>query len=114
LDDTTFAVLSVEIKQAAEKVTDLETQMTVKRFDQAIQLISERTNKTKCRFANYYTRKFATLISHQRLQKTFKDCEAIIIDEWHNYLEQKRCSNGISLITIKQLFKMQIWNFGYH
>jgi hypothetical protein len=29
-------------------------------------------------------------------------------------LEQKRCSNGISLITIKQLFKMQIWNFGYH
>lgn len=89
---TPLRALSVEIKQAAERITyDLETNLTVGiRSGDTSQ--AERTKqKTKMPDLLITTpESLQLLLATKDYVKTFKDCDAIVIDEWHELLGTKR------------------------
>ncbi|RDY60127.1 ligase-associated DNA damage response DEXH box helicase [Flagellimonas nanhaiensis] len=89
---TPLRALSQEIKQSAERITqDLETQMTV-----GIRT-GDTPNKERARQKAAMPDLLITtpeslqlLLSSKGYEKTFKDCSAIVVDEWHELLGTKR------------------------
>lgn len=110
---TPLRALSVEIKQAAEKVAaDLETQMTVG-IRSGDTTASERT-KQKSKMPDLLIttpESLQLLLATKGYEKTFKDCEAIITDEWHELLGTKRgVQMELALSRLKTIVpKMRIW-----
>lgn len=84
--------LSQEIKQSAERITqDLETQMTVgiRTGDtSAKERAKMRTNMPDLLITT--PESLQLLLSSKGYEKTFKDCSAIVVDEWHELLGTKR------------------------
>lgn len=110
---TPLRALSVEIKQAADRVVqDLGTQMTVGiRSGDTSQ--SERT-KQKSKMPDLLIttpESLQLLLASKEYQKTFKDCTAIVIDEWHELLGTKRgVQMELALSRLKTIApKMRIW-----
>ncbi|NDV17196.1 ligase-associated DNA damage response DEXH box helicase [Muricauda sp. TY007] len=89
---TPLRALSQEIKQSAERITqDLETQMTV-----GIRT-GDTSAKERAKMRTHMPDLLITtpeslqlLLSSKGYAKTFKDCSAIVVDEWHELLGTKR------------------------
>lgn len=89
---TPLRALSQEIKQSAERITqDLGTQMTVgiRTGDTSS---SERAKQKKNMPDLLITtpESLQLLLSSKGYQKVFKNCSAIVVDEWHELLGSKR------------------------
>ncbi len=110
---TPLRALSVEIKQAAERVTaDLGTQMTVG-IRSGDTTASERT-KQKNKMPDLLIttpESLQLLLATKEYAKTFANCSAIIIDEWHELLGTKRgVQMELALSRLKTIApKMRIW-----
>ncbi|KAA2218894.1 MULTISPECIES: ligase-associated DNA damage response DEXH box helicase [Maribacter] len=110
---TPLRALSQEIKQSAERVvTDLETQMTVG--------IRSGDTTTKTRAAQKKQMPDLLITTPESLQlllatkgydKIFKDCQAIVVDEWHEILGTKRgVQMELALSRLKSICKkLRIW-----
>lgn len=110
---TPLRALSQEIKQSAERVvTDLETQMTVG--------IRSGDTTTKTRAAQKKQMPDLLITTPESLQlllatkgydKIFKDCQAIVVDEWHEILGTKRgVQMELALSRLKTISKkLRIW-----
>ncbi|MHA7055770.1 ligase-associated DNA damage response DEXH box helicase [Aquimarina sp. M1] len=110
---TPLRALSQEIKQAAERFADdLDTQLTVG--------IRTGDTSTKERAAQKRAMPDLLITTPESLQlllaskgydKTFKDCYAIIIDEWHELLGTKRgVQIELALSRLKTISKnLRIW-----
>ena len=110
---TPLRALSVEIKQAAEQVaTDLGTQMTVG-IRSGDTSTSERTKqKTKMPDLLITTpESLQLLLASKEYAKTFANCSAIVIDEWHELIGTKRgVQMELALSRLKMIApKMRIW-----
>ena len=89
---TPLRALSQEIKQSAERITqDLETQMTV-----GIRT-GDTSTKERAKQKNSMPDLLITtpeslhlLLSSKGYEKMFKNCSAIVVDEWHELLGTKR------------------------
>lgn len=110
---TPLRALSVEIKQAAEKVVvDLGVPMTVGiRSGDTTQ--SERA-KQKGKMPDLLIttpESLQLLLASKGYEKVFKDCTAIIIDEWHELLGTKRgVQTELALSRLKAIApQMRIW-----
>lgn len=110
---TPLRALSNEIKQSAERITkDLGTQMTV----------GIRTGDTSTKERSQQKRNMPDLLittpeslqlllSSKGYEKVFKDCSAIIVDEWHELLGTKRgvqMELGLSRLKIVSQ-ELRIW-----
>lgn len=89
---TPLRALSLEIKQSAERViTDLETQLTVgiRTGDTST---SERTRQKKMMPDLLITtpESLQLLLATRGYDKVFKNCSAVVVDEWHELLGTKR------------------------
>lgn len=110
---TPLRALSVEIKQAAERIVeDLDLQMTVGiRSGDTSQ--SERTKqKTKMPDLLVTTpESLQLLLASKDYAKTFANCTAIVVDEWHELLGTKRgVQMELALSRLKTIApKMRIW-----
>lgn len=110
---TPLRALSQEIKQSAERITeDLETQMTVG--------IRTGDTSTKERAKQRTTmpdllittpESLQLLLSSKGYAKIFKDCSAIVVDEWHELLGTKRgIQMELGLSRLKTVCKnLRIW-----
>ncbi|TLF45326.1 ligase-associated DNA damage response DEXH box helicase [Maribacter aurantiacus] len=110
---TPLRALSQEIRQSAERVvTDLETQMTVG--------IRSGDTTTKTRAAQKKQMPDLLITTPESLQlllatkgydKIFKDCQAIVVDEWHEILGTKRgVQMELALSRLKTISKkLRIW-----
>ena len=110
---TPLRALSNEIKQSAERITqDLGTQMTV----------GVRTGDTTAKERSQQKRtmpdllittpeSLQLLLSSKGYEKVFKDCTAIVVDEWHELLGTKRgVQMELGLSRIKTISKdLRIW-----
>ncbi|MBO0323808.1 ligase-associated DNA damage response DEXH box helicase [Muricauda sp. CAU 1633] len=89
---TPLRALSQEIKQSAERITqDLETQMTVgiRTGDTSTKERAKmRTNMPDLLITT--PESLQLLLSSKGYTKLFKDCSAIVVDEWHELLGTKR------------------------
>ena len=110
---TPLRALSVEIQQAAERVVaDLGTQMTVGiRSGDTTQ--SER-NRQKTKMPDLLIttpESLQLLLATKGYEKIFKNCNAIIVDEWHELLGSKRgVQMELALSRLKTITKkLQIW-----
>ena len=110
---TPLRALSVEIKQAAERVaTDLETNLTAAiRSGDTSQ--SERA-KQKIKMPDLLIttpESLQLLLATKDYTKTFKDCDAIVIDEWHELLGTKRgVQMELALSRLKTIApNLKIW-----
>jgi ATP-dependent Lhr-like helicase len=110
---TPLRALSVEIKQAAEKmVLDLDLPLTVgiRTGDTSA---SERVKqKTKMPDLLVTTpESLQLLLATKGYDKIFKNCEAIVIDEWHELLGTKRgVQMELALSRLKTIVpKLQLW-----
>ena len=110
---TPLRALSVEIKQAAERVaTDLETNLTAAiRSGDTSQ--SERA-KQKIKMPDLLIttpESLQLLLATKDYAKTFKDCDAIVIDEWHELLGTKRgVQMELALSRLKTIApNLKIW-----
>lgn len=110
---TPLRALSVEIKQAAERIlNDLDTQMTVGiRSGDTSQ--SERTKQSKKMPDLLVTtpESLQLLLASKEFAKTFASCSAIVVDEWHELLGTKRgVQMELALSRLKTVApKMLIW-----
>ena len=110
---TPLRALSVEIKQAAERVVqDLGTQMTVG-IRSGDTTTSERT-KQKNKMPDLLIttpESLQLLLATKDYAKTFANCTAIVIDEWHELLGTKRgVQIELALSRLKTIApKMRIW-----
>ena len=110
---TPLRALSVEIKQAAERVVqDLGTQMTVG-IRSGDTTTSERT-KQKNKMPDLLIttpESLQLLLATKDYAKTFANCTAIVIDEWHELLGTKRgVQMELALSRLKTIApKMRIW-----
>lgn len=110
---TPLRALSVEIKQAAERIVeDLDLQITVGiRSGDTSQ--SERTKqKTKMPDLLVTTpESLQLLLASKDYAKTFANCTAIVVDEWHELLGTKRgVQMELALSRLKTIApKMRIW-----
>ena len=110
---TPLRALSVEIKQAADRVVhDLDTQMTVGiRSGDTTQ--SERTKQSKKMPDLLVTtpESLQLLLASKEFAKTFANCSAIVVDEWHELLGTKRgVQMELALSRLKTVApKMRIW-----
>ncbi|MDR7209291.1 ligase-associated DNA damage response DEXH box helicase [Flavobacterium piscis] len=110
---TPLRALSVEIKQAAERILhDLDTQMTVGiRSGDTSQ--SERTKQSKKMPDLLVTtpESLQLLLASKEFAKTFANCSAIVVDEWHELLGTKRgVQMELALSRLKTIApKMRIW-----
>ena len=110
---TPLRALSVEIKQAAEKVaSDLGTQMTVG-IRSGDTSASERTKqKTKMPDLLITTpESLQLLLATKEYHKIFANCSAIVVDEWHELLGTKRgVQMELALSRLKNVSpKLRIW-----
>jgi ATP-dependent Lhr-like helicase len=110
---TPLRALSNEIKQSAERITqDLGTQMTV----------GIRTGDTSTKERSQQKRNMPDLLittpeslqlllSSKGYEKVFKDCSAIVVDEWHELLGTKRgVQMELGLSRLKAISKdLRIW-----
>ncbi|MFL9844181.1 ligase-associated DNA damage response DEXH box helicase [Flavobacterium rhizosphaerae] len=110
---TPLRALSVEIKQAAERVADdLQTHLTVgiRTGDTSS---SERTKQKKKMPDLLITtpESMQLMLASKDYPKMFKSCRAIIIDEWHELLGTKRgVQVELALSRLKTITpKMRIW-----
>ncbi|TSE06671.1 ligase-associated DNA damage response DEXH box helicase [Aquimarina algiphila] len=89
---TPLRALSQEIKQAAERVTkDLNTQLTVGiRTGDTSQKERATQKRTMPDLLITTPESLQLLLASKGYDKTFKNCSAIIIDEWHELLGTKR------------------------
>jgi ATP-dependent Lhr-like helicase len=89
---TPLRALSVEIKQAAERVsTDLETNLTAAIRSGDTSQAERAKQKTKMPDLLITTpESLQLLLATKEYAKTFKECNAIIVDEWHELLGTKR------------------------
>ncbi|MBS9462763.1 ligase-associated DNA damage response DEXH box helicase [Flagellimonas sp. 389] len=89
---TPLRALSQEIKQSAERITqDLDTQMTVgiRTGDTSTKERSrQKTNMPDLLITT--PESLQLLLSSKGYEKVFKDCSAIVVDEWHELLGTKR------------------------
>jgi len=110
---TPLRALSVEIKQSAERVVnDLGTQMTVG-IRSGDTSASERA-KQKGKMPDLLVttpESLQLLLASKGYEKTFKDCSAIVIDEWHELLGTKRgVQTELALSRLKKIAPdMRIW-----
>jgi ATP-dependent Lhr-like helicase len=110
---TPLRALSIEIKQAAERVADeLETGLTVG-IRTGDTTSSERTRQ-KNRMPDLLIttpESMQLMLASKDYAKTFKTCGAIIIDEWHELLGTKRgVQVELALSRLKTVApKMRIW-----
>jgi len=110
---TPLRALSEEIRQSAERVAaDLGTQMTVgiRTGDTAIK---ERTAQKKNMPDLLITtpESLQLLLASKGYAKTFEDCSAIVVDEWHELLGTKRgVQMELALSRLKTVSKkLRIW-----
>ncbi|WP_394973902.1 ligase-associated DNA damage response DEXH box helicase [uncultured Croceitalea sp.] len=89
---TPLRALSQEIKQSAERITqDLETQMTVGIRTGDTSTKDRARQKTSMPDLLITTpESLQLLLSSKGYDKMFKDCSAIVVDEWHELLGTKR------------------------
>jgi ATP-dependent Lhr-like helicase len=89
---TPLRALSVEIKQAAERVAnDLGTNLTVAIRSGDTSQSERAKQKTKMPDLLITTpESLQLLLATKDYAKTFKDCHAIVVDEWHELLGTKR------------------------
>lgn len=89
---TPLRALSQEIRQSAERITrDLETQMTVgiRTGDtSAKERAKQRTSMPDLLITT--PESLQLLLSSKGYKKVFRDCSAIVVDEWHELLGSKR------------------------
>lgn len=110
---TPLRALSVEIKQSAERVVnDLGTQMTVG-IRSGDTSASERA-KQKGKMPDLLVttpESLQLLLASKGYEKIFKDCSAIVIDEWHELLGTKRgVQTELALSRLKTIApNMRIW-----
>lgn len=110
---TPLRALSVEIKQSAERVVnDLGTQMTVG-IRSGDTSTSERA-KQKSKMPDLLVttpESLQLLLASKEYEKIFKDCSAIVIDEWHELLGTKRgVQTELGLSRLKKIApNMRIW-----
>lgn len=110
---TPLRALSQEIKQSAERITqDLETQMTV-----GIRTGDTSTSERAKQKRNMPDLLITTpeslqlLLSSKGYDKVFKNCSAIVVDEWHELLGTKRgVQMELGLSRLKTICKdLRIW-----
>jgi len=89
---TPLRALSQEIKQSAERITqDLGTQMTVGIRTGDTSAKERAKQKTSMPDLLITTpESLQLLLSSKGYDKTFKNCTAIVVDEWHELLGTKR------------------------
>lgn len=110
---TPLRSLSVEIKQAAERVVlDLETKMTVG-IRSGDTSASERA-KQKGKMPDLLVttpESLQLLLATKGYDKIFGNCEAIVIDEWHELLGTKRgVQTELALSRLKKIAPdLRIW-----
>lgn len=110
---TPLRALSVEIKQSAERVVnDLGTKMTVG-IRSGDTSASERA-KQKGKMPDLLVttpESLQLLLASKGYEKVFKDCSAIVIDEWHELLGTKRgVQTELGLSRLKKIApNMRIW-----
>jgi len=110
---TPLRALSIEIKQAAERVADdLGTQLTVG-IRTGDTTSSERSRqKTKMPDLLVTTpESMQLMLASKGYDAVFKNCSAIIVDEWHELLGTKRgVQTELALSRLKVIApKMRIW-----
>ncbi|MGW9684961.1 ligase-associated DNA damage response DEXH box helicase [Flagellimonas sp. 2504JD1-5] len=110
---TPLRALSQEIKQSAERITqDLGTQMTVgiRTGDTST---AERAKQKKSMPDLLITtpESLQLLLSSKGYDKVFKNCSAIVVDEWHELLGSKRgVQMELGLSRLKTICKnLRIW-----
>ncbi|GEP49528.1 DNA ligase-associated DEXH box helicase [Flavobacterium noncentrifugens] len=110
---TPLRALSVEIKQAAERVVnDLGAQMTVG-IRSGDTSNAERAKQSRKMPDLLITtpESLQLLLASKGYDKTFEDCRAIVIDEWHELLGTKRgVQMELALSRLKTIApNMRIW-----
>ena len=110
---TPLRALSQEIKQSAERVTaDLETQMTVG-IRSGDTTTKERAHHKKQMPDLLITtpESLQLLLATKGYDKIFKDCTAIVVDEWHELMGTKRgVQMELALSRLKTVSKaLRIW-----
>ncbi|MGS0526080.1 ligase-associated DNA damage response DEXH box helicase [Zobellia nedashkovskayae] len=110
---TPLRALSQEIRQSAERVTaDLETQMTVG-IRTGDTTTKERAGQKKQMPDLLITtpESLQLLLATKGYDKIFKDCFAIVVDEWHELLGTKRgVQMELALSRLKTISKdLRIW-----
>lgn len=110
---TPLRALSVEIKQAAERIADdLETGLTVgiRTGDTSV---SERSRQRKKMPDLLVTtpESMQLLLASKDYPKLFKNCTAIVVDEWHELLGTKRgVQTELALSRLKAIApNLRIW-----
>ncbi len=110
---TPLRALSQEIKQSAERITaDLETQMTVGIRTGDTSTKERARQKTKMPDLLITTpESLQLLLSSKGYDKVFKDCSAIVVDEWHELLGTKRgVQMELALSRLKTVSKdLRVW-----
>jgi ATP-dependent Lhr-like helicase len=110
---TPLRALSVEIKQAAERVAnDLGTKITVGIRSGDTSASERSSQKTKMPDLLITTpESLQLLLASKGYDAVFKNCTAIIVDEWHELLGTKRgVQMELSLSRLKTIApKMRIW-----
>lgn len=110
---TPLRALSQEIKQSAERITqDLGTQMTVGIRTGDTSTKERSRQKTKIPDLLITTpESLQLLLSSKGYNKVFKDCSAIVVDEWHELLGTKRgVQMELALSRLKTVSpNMRIW-----
>ena len=110
---TPLRALSVEIKQAADRIVeDLDLPLTVGiRSGDTSQ--SERTKQSKKMPDLLITtpESLQLLLASKEFSRTFDNCSAIVVDEWHELLGTKRgVQMELALSRLKTIApKMRIW-----
>ncbi|MFD2100565.1 ligase-associated DNA damage response DEXH box helicase [Flagellimonas iocasae] len=110
---TPLRALSQEIKQSAERITqDLGTQMTVGiRTGDTSTKERARQKTTMPDLLITTPESLQLLLSSKGYDKLFKDCSAIVVDEWHELLGTKRgVQMELGLSRLKSVCKnLRIW-----
>lgn len=110
---TPLRALSQEIKQSAERVTaDLGTQMTVaiRSGDTPIKERAQMKNQMPDLLITT-PESLQLLLATKGYEKIFKDCSAIVVDEWHELLGTKRgVQMELGLSRLRAMSKkIRIW-----
>ncbi|WP_350284514.1 ligase-associated DNA damage response DEXH box helicase [uncultured Croceitalea sp.] len=110
---TPLRALSQEIKQSAERITqDLNTQMTVGIRTGDTSTKERSRQKTAMPDLLITTpESLQLLLSSKGYEKVFKDCSAIVVDEWHELLGTKRgVQMELGLSRLKSICSdLRIW-----
>ena len=110
---TPLRALSNEIKQSAERITqDLGTQMTVGiRTGDTTTKERSQQKRTMPDLLITTPESLQLLLSSKGYENVFKDCSAIVVDEWHELLGTKRgVQMELGLSRLKKISKsLRIW-----